>query len=108
MCPQLCRDIIPLQTPALGVTQKESRGKVWRAESPAELLPEATSEAAQPQGVCLSVLEISRGGTTPPPLVSFVVRKFSLNQGKTPDGAACVHFLSAATAKSNACLPLQL
>lgn len=48
---------------------------------------------AWPEGVCLSVLEISRGGTTPPPSVSFAVRKFSLNQGKTPDRAACVHFL---------------
>lgn len=54
--------------------------------------------AAQPEGVCLSVLEISRGGTIPPHppthhLVSFAVRKLSLHRGKNPDGAAYAHFL---------------
>lgn len=45
-------------------------------------------------GVCCPcVLEISRGGTTHSHLVSFVVRKFCLNQGKKPDWVACVHFL---------------
>lgn len=44
-------------------------------------------------GVCACVLEISRGGTTHSHLVSFVVRKFCLDQGKKPDRVACVHFL---------------
>lgn len=109
MCHQLCGDMIYLQTPDLGVTQKESSGgQAQGAGSPSEPLAEATSVPAQPEGVYVSVLEISRGGTIPGPLAAFVVREFSLNQGKTPDGAACVHFLQAATAKSTARLPVQL
>ena len=52
-------------------------------QEPPEPPPEPAQAPAQPGGVCLSVLEISRGGTTPLPL-GIICGQEVLESGKKP------------------------
>lgn len=84
-----CADSCPVSDME-GTLRKRLDSRVCRALQSHFLRPPPCSPA---RGVCLCVLEISRGGATPLPLGILCGQEVLLESGRNPDGAACVHFL---------------